>query len=497
MVGPEVSTSFRQLARDVAVYGLGDVLLRATAIITMPIYTRIFSVDDYGILSLVLTLSGLLGAILILGGDSAYARFFFETSDVEQRQRITSSWFGFLALWAIAVALLCLPLAGFLSRWSFGDAAQAPLFVLALMACPITLINTLCGQVLRNQFQARLFSILNVVTTLLSIGLSLFAVVRLQWGLAGVLAGALAAAAIMLPVRLWTARGMLRPVFSFDIVRSMLAFGVPLVPASLGVWVFMSSDRIILGKLSTLDQLGLFAVATSVASLLVLVNGAIGQAWTPHAFQVYENQPEEARVFYGQVLTYLLIGFGILTVGITAFASVLLRVLAAPAFAPAAIAVGPLALGVMANASVHVTAAGISLTKKTKYLAMASWGAALVNIVLNLLLVPRWGMLGSSWAMATTYLALTLAYFLIGQRLWPVVYETRRTMTVVTLTVLFTMGAMALPAPLSLASILLKSGYCLAFVAALVATRVIDRREWQGLMSLLPWRAATATMGSR
>lgn len=489
-----MSMSLKQLAKEVAIYGAGDVLLRATAFITMPIYTRIFSVDDYGILNFVLTITGLLGAVLILGGDSAYARYFFEAKEHEQRQIVTSSWFGFLALWSCAVIAIFVPLAGFFSQWSFGSAEEGRFFAIALVTAPVVLINQLCGQALRNQFRARLFTVLNVTTTLLTIGISLYAVTRLQMGLAGVLMGTLAAAILVLPVRIFTVRDLLRPVFSLTVVLEMLAFGLPLVPASLAIWVFMSSDRILLGKMSTLDQLGLFAVATSVASILVLINGAISQAWSPHAYHVFETQPEQARVFYGQVMTYLLIGFGILVVGVTAFSGVLLRVLAAPAFAPSALAVGPMALGIMANATVNITALGISLVKKTKYLAIATWIAAGVNVVLNLVLIPRWGMLGSSWAMAVTYACLSAAYLVIGQRLWPVRYEKRRSLTVVALTVLFTAGVMALPSLPPVEGIVLKAAYCLAFVLTLVVARVIDRREFEAIGSLLPGRTTAATM---
>ncbi len=484
-----MSMPLRQLVKDIAVYGTGDVLLRATAFITMPIYTRIFTVDDYGTLSFVLTITSLLSAVLILGGDSAYARFFFEAKTQPERQLITSSWFSFLALWSGAVIVLCLPFVGLFSRWSFGTAQHGMLFALALLAAPLTLVNSLCGQVLRNQFRAHLFTALNIATTLLTIGFVLYGVVVLNLGLGGVLGGTLLATALVLPVRLWTIRGMLRPVFSVQIVRGMLAFGFPFVPASLAVWVFASSDRLVLGKLSTLDQLGLFAVATSAASILSLINGAIGQAWSPHAIRVYEEHPDEARAFYGRVMTYILFGFGLLTVGITAFADELLKVLAAPAFYPAAPAVGPLALGVMAYASVHVTGLGISLTKQTRYLAYFCWIAAVINVALNLLLVPRWGMMASSWATAVTWLFLTLAYWSVSQRLLPVAYEKRRTLTVVGLTFAFTLVAMYLPDMSLVEGLVVKSVYCLVFIGLLIFCQVVDKREWTALVSLLPRRA--------
>jgi O-antigen/teichoic acid export membrane protein len=483
-----VNFPFRQLAKDIAIYGSGDVLLRATAFITAPIYTRIFTVEDYGTLNFVLTVTGLMGAILILGGDSAYDRFYWEAKTHHERQLVTSSWLGFLSLWSVAAIVVCLPFVGWFSNWSFGTAQYALLFALALIATPLTLMNSLCGHVLRNQFRAQLFTILTVATTLLTIGLGIVGVVVLDLGLVGAIGGTSLAAAVILPVRLWTVRGFLRPMFSLHLVRNMLAFGVPFVPAALAGWVFASADRIVLGKLSTLDQLGLFAIATSAASILNLVNGALGQAWSPHAYMLYEERPEDARVFYGQVLTYLLVGFGVLCVGMTAFADELLKVLATPEFYAAAPAVGPLALGFMAYATIQVTASGISLMKKTRYLALYTWVAALLNVALNVVLVPKWGMMASSWTIAGTYLFLTTAYLVTGQRLWPVKYEMRRGLTAVAITILATIGAMYLPDFSFVEGIVVKSLYCLAFVALLILCQVLDEREKRALVSLLPSR---------
>ncbi len=62
-------------------------------------------------------------------------------------------------------------------------------------------------------------------------------------------------------------------------------FGLPLVPAAIAGWVFTVSDRIVLGKLATFRELGLYAAASSIASVLSFLLGPLGQAWSPHAVQ--------------------------------------------------------------------------------------------------------------------------------------------------------------------------------------------------------------------
>ena len=155
-------------------------MLKATAFITMPIYTRIFQPEDYGVWNFILTIVTLMSNLLMLGGDSAYARYFFEAKTVRDKQIVTSTTLAFVAAWSFGVVALCLPLSGLFSVWSFSTREYAALFALGLLTAPVTLLNTLCGQVLRNQFQAKLFTLLNVLMTLLSIGAGLFAVLVLD-----------------------------------------------------------------------------------------------------------------------------------------------------------------------------------------------------------------------------------------------------------------------------------------------------------------------------
>jgi len=482
----------RKLAKDLLVYGWGEILLKASLLITLPLYTRVLSPADYGTWSAVTTMAGLVAALLALGGDSAYSRLFHETKTESERQELTSTWLAFLAAWSVGALVLFLPFVTPLSGWVLGgDRQAAQVLALAMLAVPVTLINGTCAQVLRNRFQARAFVNLNVLSTVLSLGFSLFAALVLGLGVPGILGGALLGALLMLPVRLYTVRDALRPRFSQRVLGEFLRYGLPLVPASLAYWVFSASDRVMLAKLSTLEQVGLYAVAIQLASVFNLVIGAIGQAWGPFAIRLHEDDAEAATGFFGQIMTYLLVGFGFLCVMLTAFAPEALRLVTTPAFYGAAAAVGPLALAMTAFASTQVTALGISLTKKTGYLALYSWGAALLNVFLNFLLMPRWGMVGASVAMAAAYAFLTLAYGLQSQRLMPIRYETRRLLATVLVTLGLTVLVSGLALPISIWGGMLKLGIGVAFVVLLVLLGALDRREWTLLRRV--WQGARRT----
>lgn len=469
--------SLRGLSRDFAVYGLGEIVIKTFSLISIPIYTRVFSPAEFGVLSYVTTLGGLFGAVLALGGDSAYARFFFEARTLERRQLITSTWIGFLAAWSMGISLVLLLFADTIAELSLPDRATTPLLMVVLLAGPVSLVNRMCAQVLRNEFRPAAYTVLNVTGTVLLVGFALTAVLGLGLGLIGVLVGTLIAELVMLPVRLWTARSMFRPRFSLPLLRQLLAFGIPLVPTTVAYGVFLTSDRLLLGKLSTLEQLGLYSVANSLVGLAAIAISAFGQAWSPHAVRLYEEERESSSAVYGRVMTYLLAGFGLLAIGVTVFGPEILALLTSSEYQGAAIAIAPLAIAMVAMASTQITAVGITLAKRTHYLTIHAWLAAILNVSLNLVLDAPFGMLGAAWATAFAYVGLTLLYLATSQRLCPVTYEIRRSALLIGLILVFTFAVRFLPSGFQIEVLAAKVLYCVAFIVATLALRAIDGRE--------------------
>jgi O-antigen/teichoic acid export membrane protein len=471
------SSSIRIVMKDVALYSAGDLLLRASAFITLPIYTRILTPSDYGVWAYVTSGVTLLSAVLAIGGDQAYSRFYFEAKSLAAKRLLTSTWLGFLLVWSFGIVLLILPASGLASHLAFGTRHWALLIALILLTGPVTLMNILLGLVLRNEFKPKLFMAMNVLLTVSTVGFSLLFAVGFRWGITGLAGGQLTALCLLIPLRVWYARHLLRPMFSGHLLRQLLRFALPLVPGTVAWWIFGFSDRIVLGRLSTLHEVGLYSVANSATTVLALFAGAVGLGWAPHALRLYEERRDEAPAFYGRMLTYIVVGFGVLAVLVTTFAHELLSILAGHAYLGAARAVGPLALGFVAFATIQVTASGMTLMKKTGYLAIVAWGAAVLNLALNIAFVPAYGMLASAWATFASFAFLTIGYFVISQRLWPVLVQRRKVVFALVVTGAFTVAVPLLPDLPLLAEVAVKLAYVLACGGALVALDVVDRRE--------------------
>ena len=472
----------RKLLGNIATYGIGDILTKATVFITLPIYTRLLSVSEFGTWNLILTTSGIIQAILALGGDVAYLRFYFTAKTDAERQLITSTWFGFLAVWSVSIILLCLFFAKTFSYLMTGTDSYAAWIVLALINLPLGLMSSLCAQVLVNQFNARSAVRLNVLTTVLSITFSIAGAIG--YGLMGFFLAMLATNLIILTTSIISVRKLLRPRFSASLLKQMLRYGIPIVPASLAFWVFASSDRVLLSNLSSLEQVGLYAIANQVANLMNMLISSLQQAWTPQAVRFTRHRWNKHRVSMRKLCP---ISCWYLAWSLYWWrrAGRSMIILSSAAYHPAAQAIGPLALGFVFYASAQVTFLGISLKKKTVLLGLVPWGAALINIVLNLIFIPRFGFMATAWSTTIAYAALTLTYLVASQRYFPVQYEWRRAIVLITFTTAFVIGVSFIPELDLLPSIALKIVYILIYLVLLVALGALDEREYSAIANIV------------
>jgi O-antigen/teichoic acid export membrane protein len=416
----------RALSRDIAIYTVGTVAANAILYLSIPIYTRAFAPSEYSQFAFVTAASGLLGGVLILGGDTALARFWFKDETLAARRSLCLTWVGFLAIWAAVVCALLIPASPAIADFTLERQDAADLFVLALVTLPLAQTSRMLAQILRNEFRPVPFVVTGVVLGVATLVLGVLLAVGLDLGIAGILLGMLLAETAVLVARTVLTRDLLRGPVDPRLLGSLLRFGVPLVPVTLSFWVFTAADRLVVGKVAGLTELGYYSVAVSVTMVFVVLTSAVSQAWLPRALQLYESDRPLAARAVGASLTYYVLGLGLLATTVAALAPEVTAVLAGGDYAPAAEAMPLLCMGSVLYGSQSITAAGLTVTHRTGLLAVISMVAAVINVVAAVALVPVGGIVGASAAAVIGYGALTTGYLVASQRAWRVDLEVRR-----------------------------------------------------------------------
>lgn len=388
----------------------------------VPLYTRVFKPEEFGVIALITPLVTLLTIASVLGLDNSSARWFYDSDDPADRKRTIASWFWCQLAVSVALATPLFLAAPQAAQILLGDSAHASLLRLVAVTIPLATFLKVCGNYLRYQRHAVAAAALSAVSAIGLLLLTALLVAVLGWGLPGVYWAVLIAAVItgvtsVLLMREWLAWSNV----SLDRLRPMLRFGVPMVPAGIAIWVTLSSDRFILTLYHGQGEVGIYAVGTAIAAVATLGTAAFQMAWGPFAFSIAGE--DDAPAVYARVLDLYFFAGCALCLAISLFAPELIQVVAPPEYAKATACVPWLTYGVLFAGATYIASLGSGLAKKSGPIALSVVLGAALNIVLNFLMIPSMGMVGAAIATAAAHLFGCLCLFRFSQRLHPIPYR--------------------------------------------------------------------------
>ncbi len=413
---------FRSLARDSAIYGGADFASKVVVFLSFPLIATAISPAEFGALELILTGTALLGIVTNCGLNNALHRFYWDAQIAPvQRPTLVSSGLAAQAtflLVAAALALLLLAVFGNrLSKW------LTPLGVVGMFAAIVLMVANQLVQylldVIRLQMAPWRFLGIALVSRVLTAIAGVLAVTWLALGVNGLVAAQALTAMLAVPLALYAVRRDLEWRFDPKLAGLLVRFGHPFIYAGLAFWLFGSMDRWLLATMSTVEEVGIYSVAFRFATVMLFLTMAFGQAWSPLAIKFRADHPQTYRQLYVDVLLALSGGMLIVGCAIALFSQEMMALLMPDEYQDAALPLSALALGLVLQASMQVTALGISLENKPHLFAKLSWLAAGLNLLLNLAMIPSLGAMGAAVATALSYLFLTGSYLYYTQRLHP------------------------------------------------------------------------------
>jgi O-antigen/teichoic acid export membrane protein len=457
----------KRLGKHSAIYGLGGLVSRILAVLLLPLYTRYLSPSDYGKVETLIALTTVLGIALRMGIHSAFFRFYFDSPDPAARRLVVRTSFWFTMAMATAGLVAGLVLAGPIAEVLFGSGDDSELVMAAFVGLWAGMNYEQLTSLFRVEERSVAFVSASLANIFLTIGATLLLVVALDKGPIGVIVGNFTGTLLVYAVLIGYRREQLGLQFDRGLLREMNRFGVPLVPTALFLWVTNFSDRLFLVRLADTTEVGLYSVGVRIASAMVLLLTAFRLAWPAFAYSIDDDR--EAQRTYAYVLTYL--------VAITTWVAAALALLspwivdwiAAPDFAESSRVVGPLAFAAVAFGGYIVVAIGIGRAKRTQFNWVVTGAAAVVNVALNLLLIPPYGMMGAAVATVAAYSTMFAGMVWWSQQIYPVPYQWRRVATAaaagIALVVLGKLAdaglALALPLALVYPLVLLPLGFYL------------------------------------
>jgi O-antigen/teichoic acid export membrane protein len=414
-----------QISKDTLVYGLGGVGARLAGLVLLPVFTNAFrGPDAYGDWQAVTNFVVLLVLVAAVGMDGAYSIVFFATDSEVERRRITTLWLAFALLVSIPLTVLLVLGSSWVSLIVQGSPRYADLFAVGVAVLPFSLLQIVITTVLRVYFRPRAYAALNLALSLLVFGLGVYFVAVLRLDALGALWATLCATAAATVAGLWLVRRYIDPRLLtghlWSTTAKMLNLGLPLMPASIALWVLGFSNTFFLQHLAGASATGVFRVGAQIASVLGMVVWAFQLAWAPYSLSI-SREPDAPRVYSRVATLYTAgaVGAAVLLGG----AAPIVLLLAKGDYAPASSVIGLLALAAAALGAYYVVAIGVNIAQRTGQVSWTTLVAAAANLALNATLIPLWGIVGAGIASLAANLLSVVLLYAMAQRVYPLPYE--------------------------------------------------------------------------
>lgn len=420
---------FQRLFKHTLRYSIGSLLVMIAGFASFPVLTRVFTVEQYGVVGYV---SSLLTFVMVfgkLGLQHATLRFYAEVKagkrDVDEAS-FTRTVIASLATTGVTTALVGSALVLLLPRSWLPGLLEPVVLLLAIWLVPVRALDSAVNNLLRAQQRSALLSSYVVLRKWIVLAVVLSAVLAIRTSLLAFFLATLFAEAC---VTLWLVLRLLReaagasPVaaparFSTGLLGSMLVFGLPMIAYEFSATLLNLSDRFLIERLMGAEALGLYAAAYNACEYAsVILIGSLAQAATPMLLKVWEEQGSAAtREFVQRTLhVYLVVAGALLVLG-SAMGAEVLSLLAGDAYRAGGVVIPAVLGGLLVAGCEPLLGAGLQIRKRTGVRVLLMVSAAIVNFVANLVLIPLWGLPGAAWGTLIGFATLTAGSAWMGRK---------------------------------------------------------------------------------
>ncbi|MBI1938248.1 MAG: oligosaccharide flippase family protein [Ignavibacteriales bacterium] len=469
--------------RDTLVYSLSNIAPKIVGVILLPLYTSKLALGEFGNWDLLDITITILSEIFIFGQASSIILL---NNTEEYKEKKNSALFTLtLFVFAICAILVLLTLSAisFFPAMFENRLIEAGYIRLIAYIVLLRVMNSLFLAKVRADEQSIFYTIISILRIILVTCITIYFVAGLDLGITGILYAALIgeiAAIIFLLIKIIP---QMKAKFDTAILSVSIKFGLPLVFSSLGFQLLNLSDRYIIKFLLGAEALAPYGLAYRVAGVLnMFLILPFNLSLMPIAYK-YFNQKDDKR-FFSKLMTYSTFFFLWGFVFLSLFGKEIIMLFAEqPGFYGAYVVVPVILLSYVFSGMRLTASLGMMLTKNTKHLAWITLGSAILNIILNFIFIPLFGIIAAA---VDTLVAFVIFYFVtnsLSNKYYKIPYENYKLVVMIILGVVLSSIIYFLPEMNSILEIMIKFVLAAIFPLLLFFFKFYERAELEILLS--------------
>lgn len=392
-----MNPKIKKLVFDTGLFALSNIGSKLLVFILVPFYTSMLSTWEYGIVDLITTTNNFLVPVLTLSIGEAVLRFPFDKNS--DKGQILANGVGVCLIAVLAVCLLS-PLLRIMGEEFKEYWGWLPVLFFS------TVSNTLLSNFTRGINKVKTFALKGILQTLLIILFNIIFLLFLRLGLNGyilsiVVADFFAVGFLIIGGRIFCS--LEKYSMNKVLMREMLSYSLPLIPTVIAWWIMQLSDKYMVVWFCGASLAGIYSISYKIPSILSTITSIFTQAWQISAFQ----NSDEAD--YSEFVSTIYNCFVVLNVIICALLIMLSKILGMILFQKeyfeAWKCVPSLLIAYLFSGLSGVLASVFSASKKTNTLFYSTLIGAVLNVIFNLVLIPKFGIIAAAFTTCTGFMA--------------------------------------------------------------------------------------------
>lgn len=416
-------SSFKNLGKDIIAYGLMHGVSKSVNLILLPILTRQFTTDEYGVIDIIVTLTSLLTLFITLSLESAVMRFWNESKKVNKQNELFSGTLLFVFGIGILVLFICFFFSESLSNLLLEDKGSWHFILLGVFAAFFMAANSIPLATLRMRRKILSYNVVNLTQSLLYVGLALILIFKLDFNLTGVFLALVISHIVAFTVGLFQNKTYLTRHITWSYLKPSLKYSVPMFPAVFVTWLNNQADRFLLLYFIGLGAVGVFGASAKIAAIIALLVTIFRRAWSPIAIDTLEKDEHKRNEFYRKALNYYMIGMFLIGLIIVFLSKPLLNLLVPEEYHYGYVIIPWIIGAQILHGAASMTNLGTVISKKTIGNSIAAWIGAIVNITLGFILIPIYGIAGAAIGSFVAEFIFMAVLWFISVRLTSVRYN--------------------------------------------------------------------------
>jgi len=387
----------------------------------LPIFSYYITPAEYGIYALLQVAAVAFSIFSSLGVPAMVPFYFTEESDGEFRKKKLGNLLIWMTIINVTLLSLLLSVGAPLFKLAFPTVPFYPYIIITLaQSFFLPYIDTPIVTWKIQEKATKVARMALVRVTVISI-LQLLCVVRMEWGLLGLLLGSLVGTILSATLFMFLIRGEVAFWLSWSELEKALRIGLPSIPNNIFTYIYRFSDRVILERFVSHEMLGLYYLALRFGDLVRMGVDVLGQAWMPIFYKEAGDRQRTVELMRVVTLTIIIIGTGSLLVYFGA--EIYVRTLMNSSFHGAIYLIPFAVVAQMLKGNYVFPHLSIWVSKKTYYFPVITVVPMVVSVGLNLYFIPIYGVYGAGSVMVFCYFLHTILTYTLGQKALPLPYE--------------------------------------------------------------------------